>query len=115
MFFQDDFLSLSFFFSPGGGKDFPGENNSFGRIIFLNKLFVFPSVRTSGGRSFLIIFVIRLSGHKMLSIKIRSIPFSFPLIREGRGMLPLFPPKGLWGLLGPNPVYSMGEARVHAG
>ena len=31
----------------------------------------------------------------------------FPLIREGRGML-LFPLKGLWGLLGPNPIHSMG-------
>ena len=31
----------------------------------------------------------------------------FPLVREGRGMLP-FPPKGLRGLLGPNPVHTMG-------
>ena len=31
----------------------------------------------------------------------------FPLIREGRGMLP-FPLEGLRGLLGPNPVHTMG-------
>ena len=31
----------------------------------------------------------------------------FPLILGGRGMLP-FPPRGLWGLLGPNPVHTMG-------
>ena len=31
----------------------------------------------------------------------------FPLIREGHGMLP-FPPGGLGGLLGPNPVHTMG-------
>ena len=33
------------------------------------------------------------------------------LIREGRGMLLLFPPKELRGLLGPNPVYSMGASQ----
>ena len=31
----------------------------------------------------------------------------FPLICEGCGMLP-FSPKGLQGLLGPNPVHTMG-------
>ena len=41
-------------------------------------------------------------------LAIRS--FSFPLFREGCGMLPLFyPPEGLRGLLGPNPVVLVGE------
>lgn len=43
-------------------------------------------------------------------IPFRSIPFSFPLIREGRGGVAAFStPKGLRVFLGPNPVYSMGE------
>ena len=38
--------------------------------------------------------------------------FSFPLLREGCGMLPLFyPPEGLRGLLGPNPVQLIGEGQ----
>ena len=38
----------------------------------------------------------------------------FPLIREGRRMLPLFPPKGLQCLLGPNPVHTMGIGHLPA-
>ena len=46
----------------------------------------------------------------IIDINITVVPsVFFPLIREGRRMLLLFfPPKGLWGLLGPNPVHLMG-------
>ena len=40
------------------------------------------------------------------AVVLRFVSFSFPLFREGRGMLPLF-----CGLLGPNPVLLMGEGQ----
>ena len=41
-----------------------------------------------------------------------SVPFSFLLILEGHGdVVAFFPPKGLRGLLGPDPVYSMGKGQ----
>ena len=41
--------------------------------------------------------------------ELESVPSSFPLIREGRGVLLHFSPKGLQGLLGPNPVFLNGR------